>query len=239
MLQFLDFSLPTAVENVALDEALVVAADEGSLGPTLRVWEVNHHAVVLGASGKRLEDVRIKECEEAQIPVARRSSGGGTVLLGPGVLNFTVVIPIDMHPALGAVDTAQVWVLELAAEAFRRYNPNVKVMGSGDLTIDSRKFCGSAQRRLKRHLLVHACLINRLDIAAITRFLNPPARQPSYRLGRTHENFLTELGLTRNEVVHALRFAWGAAESSGPPPLGLTERLVSDKFGRADWIERL
>ncbi len=238
-MRFFDLTLPTAVENVALDEALVVAADEGAGGAALRIWELDHLAVVLGASGRIAEDVRLDACRADGVPISRRSSGGGTVLIGPGALNFTVVLLIDSDPRLGAVDTAQIFVLERAAEALRSLGPDVRVLGSGDLTLGQRKFSGSAQRRLKRHVMVHASLIYDIEAGVIGRYLHPPGRQPAYREGRSHENFLTTLALSRREIVEALRSAWPGREGDGEAPLALTSRLVSEKFGQADWIERL
>ncbi len=238
-MQFFDITLPTASENVALDEALVVAAEEGHGGPTLRVWELDHRAVVLGASGRRLDDVEVEACGADGVAIARRSSGGGTVLIGPGALNFTVVLPIDADPRLRAVDSAQLLILQTAAEALRRLGPDVRVLGSGDLTIDGRKFSGSAQRRLKRYVMVHASIIYNLPTDLIARYLRPPNRQPAYRERRSHGDFLTYLPLPRPAIVEALRSSWDAVSKGHDPPIRLAQQLVLEKFGRADWIERL
>ena len=95
---YFEITLPTAAENVALDEASSTAAEEGSGGEALRVWELDHRAVVLGASGRMAEEVDLDACLADRVPIARRSSGGGTVLIGPGALNFTVVLPVEAAP---------------------------------------------------------------------------------------------------------------------------------------------
>ena len=236
---YFEMTLPTAAENVALDEAMVMAAEEGSGGEAIRVWELDHRAVVLGASGRRAEDVDLGACRADGIPIARRSSGGGTVLIGPGALNFTVVLPVEADPRLRAVDSAQHYVLERSAEALRAHGPDIRVLGSGDLTIEGRKFSGSAQRRLKRWVMVHATILYGLDPAAIARYLHPPKRQPSYREGRAHDEFLTLLPLSRPEIVAALRAAWPGDSGKSPPPIELAARLVVEKFGRDDWTNRL
>jgi lipoate-protein ligase A len=236
---YFEMTLPTAAENVALDEALVESAEEGTGGPALRVWELDHRAVVLGASGRIVEDVRRDACRADGIPVVRRSSGGGTVLIGPGALNFTVVLPIESDPRHKAVDTAQRLILERAAEALRALGPDVRVMGSGDLTLDGRKFSGSAQRRLKRWVMVHATVLYGLDPALISRYLRPPKRQPSYREGRSHDDFLTLLPLSRPEIVAALREAWPGDPGESAPAIERSARLVVEKFGRDDWTNRL
>lgn len=236
---YFEMTLPTAAENVALDEALVASAEEGAGGEALRIWELDHRAVVLGASGRRAEDVDLEACWADGVPLARRSSGGGTVLIGPGTLNFTVVLPVEADPRLRGVDTTQQYVLERAADALRAHGPDVRVLGSGDLTIDGRKFSGSAQRRLKRWVMVHATVLYGLDLAAIGRYLRPPKRQPSYREGRSHDAFLTLLPLDRPAIVAALRAAWPGEPGKSMPPLELTRRMVVEKFGRDDWTDRL
>jgi lipoate-protein ligase A len=236
---YFEITLPTAAENVALDEAFVTAAEEGAGGEVLRVWELDHRAVVLGASGRMEEDVDLDACRADGVPIARRSSGGGTVLIGPGALNFTVVLPVEADPRLKGVDTTQHYVLERTAEALRALGPDVKVLGSGDLTIDGRKFSGSAQRRLRRWVMVHATVLYGLDPAPIGRYLRPPQRQPSYREGRAHDDFLTLLPLPRAAIVGALRSAWPGGPAEGAPPLELAGRMVVEKYGRADWTGRL
>ncbi|HEX8202655.1 MAG TPA: lipoate--protein ligase family protein, partial [Isosphaeraceae bacterium] len=152
-LRWLDRTLPGVEANLALDEALLVAAEEQGAGSVVRLWELPGLAVVLGASCRRAEAVRLELCRAEGVPVARRSSGGGTVLLGPGALNVAVVLPRDAAPGLGAVDVAQHFVLERIAAAVRALGPSVEVLGSGDLTLRRRKVAGSAQRRLRRHFL--------------------------------------------------------------------------------------
>ena len=233
-------TLPTLAENLALDEALAISAEEGTGGEVLRIWEFERRAVVLGASGRIADDVRVDDCRADGVEIGRRSSGGGTVLIGPGALNFTLVLPIASDPRLSAVDTAQIAVLERAAEAFRSDGVDVRVLGSGDLTIDVRKFSGSAQRRLKNWVMIHASVLYDVSSAEIARYLHPPKRQPAYREGRSHDDFLTNLPMSRAAIVEALRSAW--PESDGrtiAPAVEWTSRLVLDKFGRSDWTERL
>src|SRR6476646_5170804 len=74
-MRFLDLTLPDTAANLALDEALLVAAEERGAGPSLRLWEAAKLAVVMGASGRRLEDVRVANCGADGVAVARRASG--------------------------------------------------------------------------------------------------------------------------------------------------------------------
>ncbi|MGE3819389.1 MAG: biotin/lipoate A/B protein ligase family protein [Isosphaeraceae bacterium] len=237
-LSLLDLTLPTIEANLALDEALLIAAEERGAGPILRFWEPRAVTVVLGASSRLRDDVEVERCQAEGVPVARRSSGGGTVVVGPGTLNVAVVLPIDAQPGLIAVDRAQILVLERIAEALRELDANVLVQGSGDLTLHDRKFAGSAQRRLRRHLLVHATLIYAMPLELVTRYTRPPAKQPEYRAGRSHVDFLTTLPLPRSTLTHAIRSAWNADATLATIPEDLTESLLQEKFLAPGWVSR-
>ena len=185
--------------------------------PVLRVWELDHLAVVLGASCRLREDVRVEACQADGVAIARRSSGGGTVVIGPGALNIAVVLPIDAAPELKAVDDAQRFVLERTARAIRLEGPAVELLGSGDLTVGRRKFSGSAQRRLRHHVLIHASLLYDFPIDRIDRYTRVPSRKPDYREGRPHAEFVMNLPLPRERLLAALHARPGSRR--GPPCL--------------------
>ena len=240
-LTFLDFSYPDVASNLALDEALLVAAEGYRVGPSLRIWESQRYAVILGASGRLREDVNISQCQADGVEIARRSSGGGTVVIGPGALNVAVVLPCDIAPGLSAVDVAQRFVLERVASAIRASGLQANVQGSGDLTLGLRKFSGSAQRRLRKFFMVHASILYNFPIEKIARWIRVPVRQPSYRDHRDHTDFLTNVDLSRRGLIDALKTAWLTDEDPlrTTVPEDLVERLVREKFGDACWVERL
>ena len=143
-MSLLELTLETVEANLALDEALLIEADEGRAGAVLRFWDFPRFAVVLGASRRLAGDVRVDACQEDGVPIVRRSSGGGTVVIGPGALNVTVILPNSAAPGLSAVNIAHRYVLDRIAGALRAFDRAVAVEGSGDLTVSGRKFGGSA-----------------------------------------------------------------------------------------------
>jgi len=241
-MRYLDLTLPDIADNLALDEALLIAAEDQGAGPILRIWELPSLAVVLGASGRLRDDVQVETCLSEGVAIARRSSGGGTVLIGPGALNVTVVLPNDYAPDLHAVDRAQHYVLERVAQALRLHGPAVEVLGLGDLTIARRKFSGSAQRRLRHHFLIHASILYNFPLPLVSRYTALPKRQPAYREERSHDDFLTNIPLSRDTLVHAIFHAWLPKDSAPeimPAPYDLIRELRVAKFADTRWIERL
>ncbi len=240
-MRFLDRTLPTIEENLALDEALLVEVEDGREHAHLRVWEPSHPAVVLGASGRYHRDVIVDACQRDGVSISRRSSGGGTVVVGPGALNFSIVLPRGESPGLDDVALAQQYVLERLAAALRIRRQAVEVLGSGDLTLDRKKIAGSAQRRLKRHFLVHATVLYAFPLPLIERYTRLPERQPSYREGRSHAEFVANLGVSRSELVAALREAWGISPEAVAVaiPEDSVRELTRSKFADRSWVERL
>ena len=117
-MQFLDLTLPTMAENLALDEALLDEA-EASHQPreTLRLWEANTRAVVLGRSSRRAQEVNEAACLRNEVEVLRRSSGGLSIVTGPGCLMYAVVLNCLLRPELKSVPLAHQFVLGRLAAA--------------------------------------------------------------------------------------------------------------------------
>ncbi len=239
-----DRTLPSVAEDLALDEAFLIEADSGR-GPALvRFWERSTHAIVLGASRRIREDVDVDACRADGVPIFRRSSGGGTVVIGPGALNVSVILPESAAPGLSAVDVAHRHVLDRMASAIRGLGRPVDVLGHGDLVLDDRKCAGSAQRRLRTWFLVHCSMLYNFDLDRMGRYLKPPGRQPEYRRGRPHHEFVTNLGLPRSQLVEVLgpSDAIGLDEGAGDDlagPMTHLPGLLAGRFADTGWIERL
>ncbi len=236
-----DVTLASVAEDLALDEAILIEADEGRGPAVLRFWEPRDYAVILGASRRLRDEVQIEACQADGVPILRRSSGGGTVVIGPGALNVAVVLPETAAPGLSAVGAAQCYVVERIAESIRRAGRPVTVLGHGDLAVDDRKCGGSAQRRLKRWFMVHCSILYQFPIERIARYLAIPERQPAYRQGRAHHEFVTNLDLSRQALVGALSgvgFPCGDTFPALDGPLSLLPSLIAEKYANPAWIER-
>ena len=150
---------PDLASNLALDEALLLGTEEG--GPeALRFWEWTGYAVVLGAGGKLAEDVDEPACRRDGVPILRRSSGGGTVLLGPGCLLFTLALSFDRDPALRDINASYRWILGRVIRALRPFaDGEMRLEGVCDLATGGRKFSGNAQQRKRNSVLHHGTLL--------------------------------------------------------------------------------
>jgi lipoate-protein ligase A len=235
-LDYLDLTLSDPTSNLALDEALLLEAEAGRGGEVLRVWETSAPVVVLGAGGVLDDDVNVDNCQKDGVPILRRSSGGGTVLLGRGCLLYCLVLRFDRDPALSDIRASYRFILGQIADALAV--PSVIEEGTSDLALNGRKFAGSAQQRKRSHLLHHGTLLYDFDLPLIGRYLRLPRRQPEYRGGRSHDEFLVNLPRTRDDLKAVLRSRWCAERSLSAWPASLVSALCAEKYGRDDWTRR-
>src|SRR5215217_4866338 len=170
-----DHTAATADENLALDEALLLAAEAGEGGEILRFWEWPTPAVVLGAGGSVRIDVNEAACRADGVSVHRRASGGGTVLLGRGCLLFSLVLAYDRAAELRHVNASYRWLLGRVLDALRPLAV-VEPAGISDLAVGGLKVSGNAQQRKARYLLHHGTLLYAFDLPHVARYLSPPER---------------------------------------------------------------
>src|SRR5436190_1119217 len=140
-MQYCDLTFPTPEENLACDEALLewaeearncvgasasrrrepgqafepiqteVAGETPALPGVLRIWEPTRYFVVLGYGNHLSTEVNTAFCRQNTIPILRRCTGGGTVLQGPGLLNYTLVLPAE-EPPFHNVTAANRFIME-------------------------------------------------------------------------------------------------------------------------------
>jgi lipoate---protein ligase len=234
---FFEHTLPTLAENLALDEALLLDAESG--GPeVLRFWQWPTYAVILGAGGRIADDVFEERCRADGVPLARRSSGGGTVLLGPGCLLYSVVVAYERDPALTQIRSAYRFILNRLSNGLRGLAAEIDVCGSSDVAWLDRKVSGNAQQRKRTHMLQHGTLLYDFDVGRVAEYLKPPPRQPEYRRQRGHAEFLANLPASVEQLKRGMRAAWGADAELDGWPLELVRRLVDERYAQEEWIRR-
>ena len=221
--RLLDLTLPSPIENLALDEALLDELNEVGGDPVLRFWESGRHFVVMGPSCRLMDDVHVDTCEADGVPVLRRASGGGTVLQGPGCLSYALVLPLTLHPQLANICGTNQFILERMAGALHRWEPDTVFLGISDLAIGGKKISGNAQRRKRNALLFHGTILYAMQGALVARYLKQPARQPEYRENRPHGAFLRTIDASPVHLKQAIAKAWGA---DGPLEVWPEARMV-------------
>ncbi len=254
-MRLLDLTLSTPEENLALDEALLDQAEANDrAGEVLRLWEPDRPMVVVGRSSKLAEEVKAEECRRRGIPILRRTSGGTSIVAGPGCLMYAVVLSLNDRPGLRAIDHAHRFVLDQNAAALAPFAPGIRCRGTSDLVLGDEKKCpagdacgresgrstglkvsGNSVRVKRNWLLYHGTLLYNFPVELIEACLPMPPREPDYRGGRSHSQFVTNLPISRRDLRGAMIDGWQAHEPLEDWPREMTARLIAERYGLASW----
>ena len=234
-----DLTLPSPAENLACDEALLDWCESGAEEEVLRFWEPPAPFVVVGYANQVAREVHRAACAAGGVPILRRCSGGGTVVQGPGCLNYALVLRITPTGPTRSIAAANQFVMERNRTALESAIGNrqsaIQIQGHTDLALGQRKFSGNSQRRRRRFLLFHGTMLLNFDLTLINELLPMPSFQPDYRQRRDHDEFLTNLNLPSADVKAALRAAWAATEILSSPCPDTVTVLVERKYSKAAW----
>ena len=162
--------------------------------------------VVMGVSGVAEELLDIPRVKREWVPVLRRFSGGGTVVLDEGSIMSSLIfaeghvrgLPLYPRPIMN-------WTAGLYAAALKQTQSKIPatdrptgqvsgefVLNEQDYAYSDRKFGGNAQSIVKGRWLHHTSFLWTYDPQRMA-LLTTPRKQPAYRSNRGHSDFLVTL----------------------------------------------
>jgi lipoate-protein ligase A len=155
------------------------------------VWEPGFLCIVLGQSNQIDQSVYVGRAAVDGVPVYKRPSGGETVVLSPGTLVVSILKRGDGLRSPRLYFNAY---NEKIIQALRGLGiKNLSANGISDICIGNQKILGSSIYRDKDRVFYHGVLNRVESVEVIERYLKHPLREPGYRDGRSHKDFVTSL----------------------------------------------
>ncbi len=196
--RFINSGLCSASYNMALDEAIAASVRKGDSPPTLRLYAWDRPSVSLGCFQKT-RDVNIEYCQNRDIPIVRRPTGGRAILhskeltysfsaktdnelFSKGIFDSYKKISAALHLALSKIGLSAESRLirenhQLSIANRQSKSPLCFQSASyGEITINKRKVVGSAQKRWSDGLLQQGSVpysIEESEIQKIFRIQSP------------------------------------------------------------------
>jgi len=170
-------------EQLAIEEALLRTDD----GNWCLINEGSTPAVVMGISGKLEEHVD----STVGIPIIRRFSGGGTVVVDASTFFVTFIFQKEELDLGHCPRRVMSWTEELYRPVFDSLPLNFRLV-ENDYVIGERKIGGNAQYFTKNRWLHHTTFLWDYNKEHMSLLKMPP-KAPAYRQSRHHEEFLTTL----------------------------------------------
>ncbi|RLZ03118.1 lipoate--protein ligase [Kocuria tytonicola] len=237
------------LENLALDEVLAREVGAGHRPPTLRFWDWDEPAVVIGSFQSVGNEVDAEGARRHGVQVVRRVSGGGAMFMEAGnCITYSLYVPQSLVDGMSFADSypfLDAWVMqgfaELGVEAF--YVP------LNDIATPQGKIGGAAQKRFANGGMVHHVTMSYdIDAEKMTDVLRIGKEKLSDKGIRSAKKRVDPLrrqtGMARQDVIAALARTftdrYGARVGKvSDSELAAARHLVAHKFGTEQWFHRV
>ncbi|XP_071703505.1 uncharacterized protein [Rutidosis leptorrhynchoides] len=148
----------------------------------------NKPTIVMGISGKPAELVEINHVLEDKIPVIRRFTGGGTVIVDHGSIFVSFICNKDAVPDVQPYPRPIMsWSSLLYSKVFQETDDFR--LRENDYVFGHRKFGGNAQSITKNRWIHHTSFLWDYETRNMS-YLKLPKRAPEYRMARDHLDFI-------------------------------------------------
>ena len=161
--------------------------------PFIFVYEQRRIEVVHGPSCQPQKEINLDRCLNDDVAIEERRGGGGTVVLGPGMIITIIVgersgiLPATVY--FNRIHDAMIALFDDVGIS------GVTRNGVSDLAIKNRKILGSSLYlgTRPRYYYYQSSLLVAPDFSLFERYLCHPSREPDYRMHRSHCDFCTSL----------------------------------------------
>ncbi|MFE1646882.1 biotin/lipoate A/B protein ligase family protein [Microbacterium sp. P01] len=235
--------------NLALDEVLTTRVGEGRRNPTLRLWEWDESAVVIGSFQSYRNEVDPAGAAAHGFDVVRRISGGGAMMMGANsIVTYSLYVPASLVSGMTFADSYAFlddWVLQ----ALRSLGVDATYQPLNDIASPQGKIGGAAQKRLANGgVLHHATLSYDMDGQVMTEVLRIGREKLSDKgtvsAAKRVDPLRRQTGLPREAIIE--RFIETFTTMYGAETGHITddeyaeaEALVQSKFSTEAWLHRV
>ena len=235
--------------HLALDEVLTEEVGAGRRSPTLRFWEWDRSAIVIGSFQSLRNEVDLENAEKYGVEVVRRISGGGAMFMEAGTaVTYSLYAPGDLVRGMSFAESyayLDEWVItglkSLGIDAF--YQP------LNDITSAKGKIGGAAQKRLAGGAVLHHVTMSYdMDGAKMVQVLRIGREKLSDKgttsAAKRVDPLRSQTGLPRAAILDRLQETftqlYGAtAGDITEEEYARAEELVRTKFSTPEWLARV
>ena len=235
--------------NLALDEVLTARVGAGLRNPTLRIWEWDESAVVIGSFQSYRNEVDPEGATRHGYDVVRRISGGGAMMMGAGsIVTYSLYVPASLVAGMTFADSYAFlddWVLQ----ALRSLGVDATYQPLNDIASSKGKIGGAAQKRLAGGgVLHHATMSYDMDGQVMTEVLRIGREKLSDKgttsAAKRVDPLRSQTGLPREAIIERLKETFATLYGAEPGHITAeeyaeAEALVESKFATDAWLHRV
>jgi lipoate-protein ligase A len=237
------------VLQMALDQVLSEEVGAGRRAPTLRIWEWNEPAVVLGSFQSLKNEVDLDNAAKYDFQVVRRVSGGGAMFMEAGsVITYSIYAPSDLVHGMTFADS-YAFLDEWVIVALKSLGIEASYVPLNDITSPTGKIGGAAQKRLGTGAVLHHVTMSYdMDGDRMVEVLRIGREKMSDKgtksANKRVDPLRSQTGLSREEIIGRMEETFTRLYGSTKgditaEELARAEQLVVEKFGTEEWLQRV
>lgn len=247
--QVVDAKAVPPTMHVALDEVLSHEVAAGRRAPTLRFWEWDRAAIIIGAFQSLKNEVDLEAAEKLGVQVIRRASGGGAMFVEKGTaITYSLYAPIELVEDMNFADSYAFldnWVLK----ALNEMGVEASYVPLNDITSPKGKIGGAAQKRfLDRTVLHHVTMAYDMDANKLMQVLRIGREKMSDKgttsAAKRVDPVRSQTGMERRDVIESMKKTFidlngGSIGDITDDEYAKAEQLIAEKYGTQAWLEKL
>ncbi len=217
--------------------------------PTLRFWEWDRSAVVIGSFQSVRNEVDFEAAERYGVEIVRRISGGGAMYMAGGqVIVYSIYAPVDLVHGMSFADS-YAFLDDWAVAGLRALGIDASYQPLNDIASPAGKIGGAAQKRLGGGgLLHHVTMAYDMDGERMMEVLRIGREKLSDKgipsAAKRVDPIRSQTGLGREAIVDALigtfRSRYGLRDDVlAPDELAEAQVLAEEKFASTEWTYRV
>jgi lipoate---protein ligase len=239
----------STAEGLAVDDALPQFVARHGSPPILHLYTFIP-SVIVGKYQDIEAALRLDRCRARGIEYNRRSTGGGTVIMGPEIVALGLGINVDypgLRKGVGGVFDSLSRVL---IRALGHVGIGARFQPKNDLEVDGKKIAGlSAAAEADTALLFHTSLLVDFDIGLMTDIMNTPVIKLqdkgyncfSQRMTTVREELDRHLPVAdmMDAIQKAFQEEFGIVfreDAPDPWEQNTVQSLIEERYTRDEWI---
>lgn len=208
------------------------------------IWQ-NQNAVVLGKHQNALAEVNLEKAMQFETNIARRISGGGTVVHDMGNVNFTIALPLDLQQHL--IDFKK--FINPVIEFLQSIGVNAYASGRNDILVQELKISGNAEHHFRKNKLMlhHGTLLFNSDLKKLSQLLKTTPLKYKDKAVQSNRSKVTNISnfLSPNYSLEDFKiglqqylcnaFDVQQVRTLQPDEIAAIKKQVTEKFETDDW----
>ena len=236
--------------GLSADETLAERVGAGASVSTLRLYTYRSYCALVGRFQNVENEVHLDYCTAHGIPLNRRPTGGGAILMGADPLGVALTIPGRSEDNYSQARQLMALFSEGLVRGLNQLGVNASFRRKNDIEVNGKKLIGLGIHRARSNgLLFHASLLVDLDVPLMLRVLNTPFEKISDKEISTIAGRITTVRremnsrITLDEVRQAVARAYAsafdvklAADTFTSDELRDISSLEREKYLSRDWV---